>query len=39
VRLLVVPVELLLLLNLGSRFMLGGGCETPGCYCSKYSVE
>jgi hypothetical protein len=34
----VVPVELLLLPNLGSRFLLGGRVVTPLVYCSSYSV-
>jgi hypothetical protein len=34
----VVPVELLLLPNLGSRFLLGGRVVTPLVYCSSNSV-
>jgi hypothetical protein len=38
VRLFAVPVEPLLLPNLGSRFLLGGRAVTHGCYYSNYSV-
>jgi hypothetical protein len=38
VRLFVVPVEPLLLPNLGSRFQLGGRAATPRVYYSNYSV-